>query len=105
MVAQCQGPGTAAAELRVRHGLLPRSQFVWPGAGRLREDQRVQMAMVKILIFGELRDHGVRLSRRQIHRLESLGLFPKRVQISERRVGWLAKEIDAHVAKQIEARE
>ncbi len=63
------------------------------------------MAMVKILTFAELREHGIRLSRRQIHRLESLGRFPKRVQISERRVGWIAKEIDAHVAKQIEARD
>jgi len=61
--------------------------------------------MVKLLTFGELREHGILIGRRQIDRLESLGLFPKRVKVSERRVAWVADEIKAHVAKQIEARE
>jgi len=63
------------------------------------------MAVVKILSFNELREHGITLGRRQIDRLEALRLFPRRVKISERRVGWLEDEIKAHVEAQIEARE
>jgi len=36
---------------------------------------------VKLLTFGELKEHGVPLGRRQIDRLEARGRFPKRVQI------------------------
>jgi predicted DNA-binding transcriptional regulator AlpA len=57
--------------------------------------------MPKILTYPELNARGVRLSRRQIDRLEGAGKFPGRVQISPGRVGWLAEEIDAHVAAKI----
>jgi len=64
------------------------------------------MAVVKkFLRYSELRDHGIMLRRKQIDRLESLGLFPKRIKLGLRRVGWLAEEIKAHVEAQIEARE
>lgn len=64
------------------------------------------MAMVKgkFLVFGELREHGVHLGRKQLARLEAIGKFPKRVRISERRIGWLAEEIKTHVEAQIKAR-
>jgi len=62
------------------------------------------MAVVKLLTFGELREHGVLLGRRQLDRLEAVGRFPKRVHVSERRVAWVAEEIKAHVAAQIKAR-
>ena len=55
----------------------------------------------KILIFPELAAHGIPTGRRQIDRLEAAGKFPCRVQISPGRVGWLAEEIDAHVAAAI----
>ena len=48
----------------------------------------------KILTYPELADHGIRSSRRQVDRLEAAGKFPRRVQISPGRVGWLAEEID-----------
>ncbi len=51
--------------------------------------------MPKILNYPELNARGVRLSRRQLDRLEGAGKFPRRVQISPGRVGW---QIDAHVA-------
>jgi prophage regulatory protein len=57
--------------------------------------------MPKILTFPELTAHGVRLGCRQIDRLEAAGKFPRRVQISPGRVGWLAGEIDAHLAAKI----
>jgi predicted DNA-binding transcriptional regulator AlpA len=36
--------------------------------------------------------------------LESAGKFPKRVQISEARVGWLEREIDEYVKVRVNAR-
>ena len=62
------------------------------------------MSPRKLLSFPELRDHGVLLGRRHVDRLEAEGKFPKRVHISERRVGWMVEEIDAHVAAKISNR-
>jgi predicted DNA-binding transcriptional regulator AlpA len=58
----------------------------------------------KILTYPELESHGVRLSRRQIDRKEAEGDFPKRIPISDRRVGWLEDEIDEHVDRTIASR-
>lgn len=60
--------------------------------------------MSEILIFPELKPRGVRLSRRQLDRLEAAGKFPRRVQISPGRVGWLADEVEHHVAAAIACR-
>jgi prophage regulatory protein len=60
--------------------------------------------MPKILTYPELNPRGVRLSRRQVYRLEAEGKFPRRVQISPGRVGWLVEEIEAHVAEAIARR-
>ncbi len=59
------------------------------------------MNSAKFLGFSELRGRGIPLGRRQLDRLEAAGKFPRRVHISERRVGWVAEEIDAHVAAKI----
>jgi prophage regulatory protein len=53
--------------------------------------------MPKLLLFPELKGHGVRYGRRQIDRLEARGDFPKRVAIGVGRVGWVEAEIVAHV--------
>ena len=55
----------------------------------------------KILTYPELADHGIPTSRRQVDRLEAAGKFPRRVQISPGRVGWLVEEIATHVASNI----
>ncbi len=60
--------------------------------------------MPKLLVFPELKDHGVRYWRRQIDRLEAAGKFPKRVPIGDSRVGWVETEIDAHVSRAIASR-
>jgi predicted DNA-binding transcriptional regulator AlpA len=57
----------------------------------------VSSNMPKLLLFPELKDHGVRYGRRQIDRLEAAGDFPKRVAIGVGRVGWVETEIVAHV--------
>jgi hypothetical protein len=59
------------------------------------------MKSAKFLGFSDLRGRGIPLGRRQLDRLEAAGKFPRRVHISERRVGWVAEEIDAHVAAKI----
>jgi prophage regulatory protein len=59
------------------------------------------MSPSKLLSFSELRQHGVLLGRRQVDRLEAEGKFPKRVRISDHRVGWVVEEIEAHVAAKI----
>lgn len=60
--------------------------------------------MTKLLMFSELRDYDVTLGRKQIARLEAVGRFPKRVQISDNRIGWVKVEIEAYVKSRIEAR-
>jgi predicted DNA-binding transcriptional regulator AlpA len=60
--------------------------------------------MKRVLLFAELADRGVRLSRRQIDRVETAGKFPKRIPMGDRRVGWLAEEIDAYVDQAIASR-
>jgi predicted DNA-binding transcriptional regulator AlpA len=62
---------------------------------------RSELMSSKLLCFPDLRNHGVLIGRRQLDRLEAAGKFPRRVHISERRVGWLAEEIDAHIAAKI----
>jgi len=58
----------------------------------------------RISLFSELKELGVRHSRRQVDRLEIKDKFPKRVALGTGRVGWITDEIIAHVDKQIESR-
>ena len=58
----------------------------------------------RMLMFQELREHGVLIGRRQVFNLECQGKFPRRVPISENRVGWIADEIEAWVNARIESR-
>lgn len=44
------------------------------------------------------------LSRVQSWRLEKVGKFPKRIQLGENSVGWLAHEIEAWLAAKANAR-
>jgi hypothetical protein len=62
------------------------------------------MKSAKFLAFSDLRGRGIPLGRRQLDRLEAAGKFPRRVHISERRVGWVAEEIDAYIAAAIAGR-
>jgi prophage regulatory protein len=59
------------------------------------------MKSAKFLAFSDLRGRGIPLGNRQLARLEAAGKFPRRVYFSERRVGWLAEEIDAYMAAKI----
>jgi prophage regulatory protein len=41
------------------------------------------------------------LSRSSLYRLHAAGSFPRRVQISERSVGWIESEVDAWLASKV----
>ena len=43
--------------------------------------------------------------RVQRWRLEKQGLFPKRVRLGERRIAWVADEVDAWIAKRVAERD
>lgn len=59
----------------------------------------------KLVTFDELSEtYCISLGRRQIDRLEVAGDFPKRVRIGERRVAWVASEIEAYVEQRIAKR-
>jgi predicted DNA-binding transcriptional regulator AlpA len=58
----------------------------------------------KIITFDQLHDYGILLGRRAIARAEDKGTFPRRVQISEARIGWLEEEIKAYVDRKIRER-
>lgn len=58
----------------------------------------------RIITFDELEAFGVRMSRKNLMRLERGGLFPKRVQIGPRRVGWVEKEIIEYIDACINSR-
>ncbi|MGY4501960.1 prophage regulatory protein [Bradyrhizobium sp. GM24.11] len=62
------------------------------------------MSARKLLLFPELRDHGVPFGRRYIDRLEAEGKIPKRVPIGTKRVGWIATEIEGWVSAAIARR-
>jgi prophage regulatory protein len=56
----------------------------------------------KLVTFDELLEtYSIPYTRRHIDRLEAAGKFPKRVPIGERRVAWIASEIEAHVERLI----
>ena len=58
----------------------------------------------RLILFPQLKDHGVLLSRRQIDRLEMENRFPRRVPLSDWRVAWVADEVDQWIAQKITAR-
>jgi prophage regulatory protein len=61
--------------------------------------------MPEFLIYPELKAEGVRFSRKHLERLERLGLFPRRVKISARRIGWIKTEVQDWVQARIALRD
>lgn len=60
----------------------------------------------RIIIYQDLKPKkGIDLSKTQLWRLERAGKFPKRVQLSPGRHGWVEAEIDALIAERIAARD
>jgi prophage regulatory protein len=54
-----------------------------------------------ILSYADVRARGIPLSQNRLWRLERAGRFPKRVNISANRVGWVASEIDEYLRQRI----
>ena len=59
----------------------------------------------RILIFAELKLlRGINFSRQHLDRLEKAGKFPRRIQISPARIGWLESELDGWLESKAEGR-
>ncbi len=54
---------------------------------------------MKIIAFPELRAFGIGFSRVHLRRLIANGDFPEPVRLSPRRIGWIADEIEAFLAR------
>jgi prophage regulatory protein len=59
----------------------------------------------QILVYADLRAKGITLSKLQLWRLEKDKQFPRRVEITNRRYGWLESEIDKFIMDRITARD
>ena len=57
---------------------------------------------MNILTLADLPAKGIKLSRTTLWRLERDGVFPRRLQLSPGRVGWLESEIDRYIADRAE---
>ncbi|HKB91871.1 MAG TPA: AlpA family phage regulatory protein [Opitutaceae bacterium] len=56
----------------------------------------------KLLDFKELKStRGITFGRTHLGRLEIEGKFPKRVQLGEKRIGWVMTEIDEWLAQKL----
>jgi len=62
------------------------------------------LVATRILVWTELRQI-IPLSRQHVYRLEKSGKFPKRIQFSEGRVGWIASEVEAYLQARAALRE
>lgn len=58
----------------------------------------------RLVVFQELSSIGVHFSRMHLRRLEKEGAFPRRVQISAKRVAWLESEIRGWIKARAEKR-
>jgi predicted DNA-binding transcriptional regulator AlpA len=58
--------------------------------------------MLHLLTFDDLKHHGVVYTRDHLRRLCDAGRFPKPIKIAlgGRRIGWIAEEIETHLAQQ-----
>jgi prophage regulatory protein len=65
----------------------------------------IEIRPSKLLVFDELKtEFGIPYTRSYIRKLEAQGKFPKRVLIGDRRVAWVASEIDAYLKNRIATR-
>jgi len=60
---------------------------------------------MQILGHADLPAYGIHYSRPHLIRLERQGLFPRRMQLSPGRVGWLKSEIEAWITARADARD
>ncbi|MEY2169559.1 MULTISPECIES: helix-turn-helix transcriptional regulator [unclassified Rhodanobacter] len=59
----------------------------------------------RIIAFAELKpERGISFSRVHLRRLWKAGKFPMPVQCSDRRIGWLASELDQWLANRVASR-
>lgn len=52
----------------------------------------------RFVVYDQLApEYGIRFTRAHLRNLEAEGKFPRRIQLSERRVAWLAADIDNYM--------
>lgn len=57
------------------------------------------------ITFNALRERGIPYTREHLARLVKAGTFPAPVRLGERRIGWVADEVDAWAAERIAQRD
>ncbi len=68
-------------------------------------DKNSSTAPDRIITYPELKpERGIGFSRVHIRRLWKAGTFPKPVQVSAHRIGWLASELDQWLANRVASR-
>ena len=72
---------------------------------RVSFNNLTRMSKMRIIVFEQLADRGIRYSRQHIHNMERQNRFPKRIQIGPNRVGWVEFEIDEWLRAKVNARE
>jgi prophage regulatory protein len=61
--------------------------------------------MTAIVTFGDLPKYGINFCRVHLQRLENAGQFPRRIHLSQRRIGWLRSELESWIAARAAARD
>ena len=61
--------------------------------------------MTRIVRFADLSAYGISYTRMHLRRLEALGQFPKHVQLSAKRIGWLSRELEEWIETRAAARD
>ena len=54
---------------------------------------------MKIIPYQQLRERGIAFSRVHLRRLIEAGIFPAPIRVSERRIAWIAAEVDAFLER------
>jgi prophage regulatory protein len=59
---------------------------------------------MKFLGYADLAERGIKLHKTTIWRLERAGKFPRRIPISDNRIGWLEDDVDYWMKERADAR-
>ena len=59
---------------------------------------------MQIVPYVQLRERGIIFSRVHLRRLIAAGVFPTPIRVSERRIAWIAAEVDAFLERRADER-
>jgi predicted DNA-binding transcriptional regulator AlpA len=61
--------------------------------------------MTRIVRFEDLSSFGIPFTRMHLRRMEAIGQFPKHLQLSPKRIGWMRREIEQWIEDKAAARD